>query len=211
MDTIRRAASFTQRVPKNTFSHQAHGRKPSVNKTSRYFRKTGVLQPPASNNFRASLGPASRASKTQAPEQVFFRFGRMTLSKVVAQPHPMQANGRERRLENPHIAETSQELPAPARAPRTCSPAQRGDFPQWQANSPPPRPSSQRPRPCMARRPFTLGRRAYHPHAHALIPAVQHSAAAFRSGNQVRRPHARTLRACLFPVALRGGGPASID
>lgn len=69
--------------------------------------KTGVLQPPASVDFGASLEPASRTPKAQAPEQVFCHCGRMAWRKAPAQPHLTQANRFKVRLENPHIAETT--------------------------------------------------------------------------------------------------------
>lgn len=143
-------------------------------KSCRYFRKTRVLQPLASGDFGASLEPAGRTPKAQAPEQVFCRCERMTQSKAPAQPRLTQANGRERRLENPHIAETSQELP-PLRIPKQC----RG--------------------PCVIARAsahaalhspvvFHSGKQTHHPRAHARTPALQHNAVVFTAASGLATP-----------------------
>ncbi len=164
-------------------------------KSCRYFRKTRVLQPLASGDFGASLEPAGRTPKAQAPEQVFCRCERMTQSKAPAQPRLTQANGRERRLENPHIAETSQELP-PLRIPKQCrgpcviarASAHAALHARRAGGRDERQPSPTTPTALHSPVVFHSGKQTHHPRAHARTPALQHNAVVFTAASGLATP-----------------------
>ena len=115
----------------------------------------------------------------------------MIQSKAPAQPRLTQAKGRERRLENPHFAETSQELP-PLRIPKRC----RGPCVIARASThaaPHARragghderqPSPTTPTALHSPVVFHSGKQTYHPRA----PALQHNAVVFTAASGLATP-----------------------